>query len=122
MVCTVLPRPMSSASTPPELMSWMNFSQESPASWYGRSVALSARGFFVAPISSMSPSFWNSSRAPALTFCPLTFWSSSASRPAWASGSRPLFPDAVISSTSRSSIAFTASASKGAKEPSSRRT
>ena len=50
---------------PARPMSWMNFSHARPASWYGRSVAFSDRGFFVTPISSIPPSFWNSSRAPA---------------------------------------------------------
>ena len=122
MVCTVLPRPMSSASTPPDPMSWMNLSHDRPASWYGRSVALSDRGFFVTPISSMPPSFWKSSRAPALTLALPALWSSSCTRPACASGSLPPLPAAVRISISRSIIALIWSASKGAKDPSERRT
>ncbi len=42
--CTVLPRPMSSASTPPRPCRYRKLSQLKPSSWYGRSSALRVAG------------------------------------------------------------------------------
>ena len=79
---TVLPRPMSSASTPPRPCRKRKLSQLNPSSWYGRSSALSVagRGRPLTPPSKSPPT---ASRHAAACSSTIPSWASSSQSPAW---------------------------------------